>query len=238
MKSRLVAALLAGLLAVVGGVLLIGYVSRADERAMAGMATQTVLVVTAPLPEGATSDELARAVEPRRLPAVAVAPGSATSLEQLEDRVTTTALQPGEQLLTSRLVDPATAAAAQGVAVPPGLQKVSVELEGQRVVGGEVAAGDLVGVFVSAKDDDFNYTRLVLQKVLVLAVRGGAASSGDDNGGDADPSSTLVVTLAVDAAGAQKVVFGAEHGSVWLSAESDDTPTSSLPVLTQKELFS
>ena len=237
MKSRLVAALLAGLLAVVGGVLLIGYVSRADDRAMAGMATQTVLVVTAPLPEGATSEELARSVEPRRLPAVAVAPGSATSLEQLEDRVTTTALQPGEQLLTSRLVDPATAAATQGVVVPPGLQKVSVQLEGQRVVGGEVAAGDLVGVFVSAKDDNRNYTRLVLQKVLVLAVRGGAASSGDDDGAG-DPSSTTVVTLAVDAAGAQQVVFGAEHGSVWLSAESDDTPTSRLPVLTQKEMFS
>jgi pilus assembly protein CpaB len=238
MKRRLIAALAAVLLAVTGGVLLLSYVSHADDRAMAGMQPISVLVAAEALPEGATSDQLAQGVVTRELPAAAVAPGAATNLAQLDGLVSTTALQPGEQLLTARFADPAVLAAARGLVVPKGLQQVSLQLDLPRVLGGHVAAGDTVGVFLSFKDKGVNYTQLALEKVLVTAVAGGDATGDAEGGGGAQPTGTMTVTLALDARGAQKVVFAAEHGSVWLSAEPTDAATGSLPVLTQKGLYS
>ena len=48
-----------------------------------------------------------RAVATKTLPAMAVAPGAATGLDQLNGLVATTDLQPGEQVLTARFADPA-----------------------------------------------------------------------------------------------------------------------------------
>ena len=236
MKSRLIAGVLAGVLALGGALLLLGYVARADDRAMAGMQPTSVLVVTRAVPQDATPEQLAASVALEKLPAAAVAPGAATTLEQLDGLVPTTALQPGEQLLTARLADPAALAATGGPVVPKGYQQVSVQLDLQRALGGHVAAGDTVGVFLSYKDKEVNSTQLALQKVLVTAVQGGGAAAEDD--GTVPPQGTMTVTLAVEAEGAQKLVFAAEHGSVWLSAEPSDAPDDRLPVLTQKGLYS
>ena len=55
MKRRVLAVVAALLLATVGGVMVLFYVSAADQRAMADMEPSTVLVVTRAVPEGATA---------------------------------------------------------------------------------------------------------------------------------------------------------------------------------------
>ncbi len=226
------------LLAGVGGVLLLAYVSAADRRAMADMAPTSVLVVTKPVPEGATTSEMAKSVEVRELPGVAVAPDATSSLSELGNLVTTTALQPGEQLLRSRLADPAALQAAKGVQVPPGLHQVSVQLEPQRAVGGNIAAGDTVGVFLSLEDKEVSSTQLRLHKVLVTAVAGGPVPAAEGGSTEAQPAQeTMTVTLAASAADAGKIVFTAEHGTIWLSAEPADAPDGTVPVLTKGNLY-
>lgn len=255
MKRRVIAALAALLLAAVGGVTLLAWVGAADQRAVADLQPATVLVVTKPLPEGSTGDQIAQAVEPRRLPGVAVAPGAATHLTELEGRVSTTALQPGEQLLLSRLVDPASLVVEEKPAfeIPKGYHQVSVPIEAHRAAGGTVVPGARVGVFVT----NDNKTSLSLHKVLVTAVQGGApaatpettesedaAESGDaapaaePTPAPAAPGSTLTVTFALRAADAQKVVYAAEYARIWLTAEPADAPDEPLPALTQKDLHS
>lgn len=238
MKRRVLAAVAALLLAAVGGAMLLVYVAGADQRAMADLAPSTVLVVTKAVPEGATADQIAESVAARELPGVAVAPDAASSLSELKGLVTTTALQPGEQLLHSRLADPAVLQAAKGVVVPPGMHRVSVQLEPQRVVGGRVAAGDTVGVFLSTENKDVTRTQLSLHKVLVAAVEGGPATAAGDGSAKAQPAQeTMTVTLAAKAADVEKVVFAAEHGTIWLSAEPADVPDDSTPVLTKENLY-
>ena len=238
MKRRVIAAVTALLLAGVGGVLLLAYVSAADRRAMADMAPATVLVVTKAVPEGATAGEIAKAVEVRKLPSVAVAPDATSSLSELGELVTTTALQPGEQLLRSRLADPAALQAAKGVKVPAGMHQVSVHLEPHRVVGGKVVAGDTVGVFLSIVDEKVSYTQLKLHKVLVTAVSGGASPAAADGSTEAQPAQEkLTVTLAAKAPDVAKIVFAAEHGTIWLSAEPADAPDATPPVLTKGNLY-
>ena len=110
--------------------------------------------------------------------------------------------------------------------MPAGLQEVSVLLEPQRAVGGRLAAGDTVGVVVSLTfEDGTPATHAVLHGVLVTQVQGAPPRSTRVDRRDRrrrpparpPPSASLMVTLAVNAAQAEAVVFGVEHGTLWLS---------------------
>ena len=238
MKRRVVAAVMAMLLAVVGGVLLLAYVSGADRRAMADLAPVSVLVVTKAVPEGATAGEITDSVEVRQLPSVAVAPDATASVGELGNLVTTTALQPGEQVLRSRLADPAVLEAGKGLVVPPGMHEVSIALQPQRAVGGQLTPGDTVGVFLSVVDKEASYTQLKLHKVLVTAVAGGPAPAAEDGSAEAKPAQeTMTITLAALAADVAKIVFTAEHGTIYLSAEPADASDGSVPVLTKGNVY-
>jgi pilus assembly protein CpaB len=233
-KRRVVAVVTALLLAGLGGLLLLTYVSAADHRAMADLQPATVLVVTKALPEGAAADVIAGSVAAKELPGLAVAPDATSSLSDLKGLVTTTALQPGEQLLHSRLADPAVLQAARGLVVPNGMHRVSVQLTPARAVGGAIVAGDTVGVFLSTEDQSATKTQLSLHKVLVTAVQG---APGDGSAAAKSAQDGVTVTLAASAADVEKIVFTAEHGTIWLSAEPADAPDNPTPVLTKENLY-
>jgi pilus assembly protein CpaB len=241
---RLIAAIAAMLLAGVGAVLLLGYVGTADRRAMAGMETVRVLVVERPVPEGTPAEKLAGFVTRKTLPVKAVAPGTLSSLEPISGRVTTTDLQPGEQVLASRFIDPALLVDPNEVKIPKGMQQVSIALESQRILGGELEPGATVGVFVSlAKEDERPaQTHLVLHKVLVSKVQRGTTAAQQNEGAEPQhstglPDGTLMVTLAMTARNAEKIVFGAEHGKIWLSLEPANAAVAGTRVVTEKSVY-
>jgi pilus assembly protein CpaB len=101
-------------------------------------------------------------------------------------------------------------------------------------VGGRLAAGDTIGVVVSLKEEK---THAVLHRVLVTQVQGAPAPAEQDASGtetaaaSSAPTSSLLVTLAVTAAQAEAVVFGAEHGTLWLTLEPEDAPTGGTSVI-------
>ena len=236
MKRRLIAAATAVLLAVLGGALLLSYVGAADERALAGMQATPVLVATARIPAGTSGNDLAKLVTVRQLPAIAVAPGTTATLADLRELVTTTQLEAGEQLLLSRFADPEVLAKAKGLVVPQGLHQVSLQLEPQRALNGKLAPGSTVGVFISLTKPTTS-TGLTLHQVLVTAVQGAPVTATEGDDAAAQPAGPLTVTLAVDAATASKIVFGAEHGTIWLSAEPAEAPTDRAPITTEENLY-
>jgi len=235
MKRRIVAAITALLLAGVGAVVLFAYVGNADRRALAGMQPADVLVVTALVPEGTTAEALGKLVTTKTLPAAAIAEGGLSSLTVLSGQVATTDLQPGEQVLASRFADPASLLDPDTVKIPAGLQQLSVSLDQQRVLGGHLTAGAAVGVFLSVPKDgeDPAQTHLVLNKVLVTKVDGGSTTPVPE--GDDAPATTagspVMVTLAVSARDAETLVYGAEHGTLWLSLEPADAVVSGTRVV-------
>ena len=190
---------------------------------MAGLETSEVLVVKKPVAEGTSADQLTKFVDTKTLPAVAVAQGAATDLDQLQGLVANTTLQPGEQVITARFSDPATLDKDATPPVPRGLQEVSLMLDSQRALGGNLAPGDVVGVFFSVEGE----TRLGLHDVLVSRVQGGLEEAASEESSKEKtgplPETGVMVTLAVSAADAEKVVYAAENGTVWLSDESTDT---------------
>lgn len=238
MKRRIIAASIAILVAIVSSFLLLGYVSGADRRAMAGMQTATVLVVTTVVPKGTSAAELQDLVAARQLPVKAIADGAISNLSQITGRVANTQLEPGEQVLATRFSNPASLNTDHAIQVPKGQQELSVQLEPQRVAGGNVAAGDQVGVFISVgSSSDKAQTHMALHQVLVTRVQAppSSASSSNtaDDGSNTVPTGSLIITIAVTARQAEQVVFAAEYGHIWMSLEDKDSSNTNTRIVTE-----
>jgi pilus assembly protein CpaB len=243
MRRRFLAAVAALLLLVVGTAILVAYVKGADARALAGTRTVPVLVVDAPIASGTSSADVAGKVRTELVPEKVAMPGRVTDLAALAGRVTTVALQPGEQLLASRFVRPSDLQSPGTAAVPAGLQEVSVLLEPQRAVGGRLKAGDTVGVVISLGGQGGGSTHMVLHKVLVTQIQGAPApadntkSAQTASSGAAAPTQSLLVTLAVSAAQVEAVVFGAEHGTLWFTLEPRAAGVGGTSVITPDNIY-
>jgi pilus assembly protein CpaB len=235
-RRRLLAALAALVLLVVGTAVLVAYVRGADARALAGARPVEVLVVDQLIPEGTPGDALADFVRTETVPAKAAVDGRVTELSALRGTVATVDLQPGEQLLAGRFERPEDLQVPGTVEVPAGLQEVSVLLEPQRTIGGRLAAGDTVGVYLSqVLPDGRGQTSAVLHRVLVTQVQGApavpTAEGGAEEASASSPVTSLMVTLALNSHDAETVVFGQEHGTLWLSLESEGVETGDTRVI-------
>jgi pilus assembly protein CpaB len=239
-RRRILAAFAAILLLAVGSLVLLAYVRGADERALAGVQTVEVLVVDEGIPAGTAGDQLTGLVRTELVPAKVALDSRVTDLADLSGQVASVDLLAGEQLLASRFVRPDDVQVAGTVAVPAGLQEVSVLLEPQRVVGARLAAGDTVGVYLSqVLPDGTGQTAAVLHQVLVTQVQGAPTAPDPDTEADPEtasassgaPVTSLMVTLAVTAKDAETVVFGAEHGTLWLSLETEGDSTGATRVV-------
>lgn len=225
MRTRIIALIIAVILAIVGGVLLVQYVRDADQRAADGAELTDVLVITEDVPSGTPASQLALFVEPRSIPAAFLAEGAITDLDELAELdgyVTTATLVSGEQLIRERFESPDAFVDGGGsVQIPEGLQEISVSLDASRVIGGRLAAGDLAGVYVSFEGDDVTprQTKLLLERILVTAVSGGAGSL---EAGTGTPG-TVTVTLAVSERDAQAIIYSSEFAQLWLSKQNEST---------------
>lgn len=248
MWKRVLAAIAALVLGLVGVVLVIAYANRADERALAGMETVEVLVARETVPEGLTGADVADYVEAKKVPLAFVAEGALDDLRDVSDLVLTAELNPGEQLTNARFATPEETRARGTFQLPEEAKKlhqVTVPLSKPRALGGDIAPGDTVGVFMSfdvseadgyvlgsdgrvrrqeTSDDasgacSMSITHIGLHKVLVVRVDGGAVPSGDE---EQKAENEVLVTLALEAPDAEQLVFALEFGEVWLSLEPED----------------
>ncbi|MGO4590804.1 Flp pilus assembly protein CpaB [Paenarthrobacter sp. 2TAF44] len=250
MKARLLGGIAALLLAVIGTVLLVTYIQGADKRAQQGLDPVNVLIVKERIPAGTKTEDLGNKVKTETLPQSAVAPGTISALNDQKGKVTSVDLQPGEQLLGLKLVNPNELVPGT-VPVPEGLQEQTFILAPERIMGGRIEAGDTVTVFASFKaDGDIpsdadipaevkgwkQYTKLLYHDVLVTAVQQAAPDaekkSANTDGSVQLPNGSAYVTVALSDANAAKMVFGAEFGTLYLSKQTDKTAKSQPPVTT------
>jgi pilus assembly protein CpaB len=254
MKSRKLAGLAAVLLAVLGAILTFSYAQGADQRAVRSLDPVDVLVVTQAVPAGTPVEAIKASLVTKTLPGAAVAKTALRTLDGSDGKVVAVDLVPGEQLLTERLTSPEALSTQDTVKVPPGLQEVSFQLEPQRVIGGRLVPGEIVGVFISmdkggieAKPDK-ETTQLTLHKVLVTAVQRAAEANspqptpssgagGADPQDSAVPTGSLLLTVAVNDIDAAKIVFASEYGKIWLSKEPLDAKNSGPRIIQRSEVY-
>lgn len=241
MKSRLLGGLAALLLAVVGAILLFVYVQGASARAQAGLEPVNVLVVTERVPAGTPTTDLAGKVRSEALPKSAIPEGALTSLDQYTGKVTAVGLEPGEQLLSARLVDPRELVPGT-VPVPAGLEEVTLVLSPERIVGGRLEAGDTVTIYTSFEDTE-KQTGLLFHDVLITAVQkapsetNSGSASGSSEPAVEMPTGSAFITFARSDADASKLVFAAEFGKLWLAKQNEATAKSDPPVTTFGGLY-
>jgi Flp pilus assembly protein CpaB len=236
MRIRIIGAILALVLAVVGALAVILYVRDADVRAANGAALVPVYVVETEVPAGLPAEEIGEYVHVERLASNAIQPDHVTALADLEGLVTTVTLLPGDQLVEGRFADPADLAAQGDVLVPDGLQEVTIALPVEQVVGGAVRGGSSVGVVVTLIGTDSATTQFALNDVLVTRVQAGDNFNPAPTEEESAPVTTIMVTLALSTADVERLVFAAElqqnnTAGIWLTLQPDGSdPSGSRPV--------
>jgi pilus assembly protein CpaB len=223
MRNTVIRVVAALVLAAGGTLALVQYVETAKAEAVADEAQVNVLVVQAPIAKGTPASDIAARVQAVPMPARVKAGDAVASVAELGTMRATVDLVPGEQLVRARFAEAATALRGQA---PAGLHQITVPLDPERALGGNLAAGDTVGVLLSFEPET---THLELHKVTVTDVRVAEGGSAEAEGAPAKVPAAIkgryLVTLAVTAAGAEQLVFATENGSIWLTAEPADAPT-------------
>ncbi|GER21622.1 hypothetical protein NCCP1664_01190 [Zafaria cholistanensis] len=233
-------------MAIVGAVLLFNYVSAADARAQKDLEPVTVLVASRDIPAGTPVEELASSLETRSIPGAAIAPGALSSLADITDKVVASEILAGEQLLDAKLVAESALLTPGAVQVPAGLQEVTILLEPERVAGGNLKAGDKVGVFTnfSVKEkgsedaEEVKLSKHLYDGVLVTAIQiAPSEQTATPEGTTALPSGSAYVTLGVDSVQATKIVHTQIYGELWLSKQNDDTNPGNRSVIDVNEVL-
>jgi len=241
MNRRLVAAFVAAALALVAFVSIFLYVKNADVRALNGVQPKSVYVVVNPIAKGTLAENLGSNIQLTQVPAMAV-PGQAVyDLAEIRSRAASVDLVAGEVLLTSRFVDPAVAA-QDAVAVPKGMEQMSILVKPEQIRGGIVKAGETIGVVLTVKatgSAPFNVpgigtvtmddplTKQILNKVLVTRVQGGTEPVTDASGSSTLPAGSVMVTVALNTSDIEKLSWAQSAGTLVLTVENKDTDDSS-----------
>jgi pilus assembly protein CpaB len=235
-------------LALIGTFAIVTYVQGADDRALAGESVVEVLVVKEEVPAGTPATDLGDRVALETVAEKVKADGAVTNTKQLGEQVASATLVPGEQVVAARFIAPsAYRASGASVAVPEGLLQTTIAVEPQRAIGGVLTPGSKVAVVASFTDPDVSH--VVLQKVLVTNVQLedlGTSDSTDSTDDESDqeqaepgaaPTGLLLVTLALDPAAVERVVFSAEHGTVWLALDPESAREDGTRVVDRGNVF-
>lgn len=245
MTRRIVTIAAAVLLAVIGAVGVLDYVHQADQRALTGMRSVSAYVATAQIPSGTSAAAALREglLVRRQFPASSVPTEAVRSITPtLSALVLTSGLASGQMLLNPMLG--ATVQTASALPIPPGMVAVTLQFCVQQAVGNYITPGSQVAVFNTFVNGTRKsatgacsqagagagaqsiQTRMVMSKVLVLAVGEGTATPPSSTTTTADGPATssagstpgtIYLTLAVSQADAERLIELGEGGSPYLA---------------------
>jgi pilus assembly protein CpaB len=252
-KRRVLTVVLAVLLAGLGTAGVLGYVHQADARALAGQKAVRILVAEKMIPSGTAASAALQdgLLTSQTLPAAAVPSDALRSITpDLSSLVLSAGVQPGQLLLRPMLVT--AVQVTGGLAIPVGMVAVTIQLCLPEAVAGNVHTGSQVAVFdtSAAKESvtvqsncdssqDFQsaaQTRILLSRVLVLSV-GSVGASGQvstqastgalakSTSATSSTATSLLVTLAVSPANAERLIQSTQTGSPYLALFADSSGT-------------
>jgi pilus assembly protein CpaB len=194
-KRRIIGIVAAAVLALVGTISLVGYVSSAKDDAVAQETLVDVYVVDEFVPQGAGPETIKLSVSVEQVPARLKQDDAITDLETVGEQVAAADLQAGDQLVAARL------ASSELVATDiTDKVQISALLEAERAVGGAIQQGDLVGVYLSfdpfenddsgISDSEGTGSEGSDAPAAIAAVEGSADEGSSDDSVDDGPGNT------------------------------------------------
>lgn len=171
-------------------------------------------------------------LKPVEWPSGSLPAGAYTDSAKLLDRVVKTSVLRGEPILESKLAPVGTKGGLSAV-ITEGKRAITVRVNDVIGVAGFALPGNFVDILVSTDEGDKKISKIVLEKILVLAV---AQEAGRD---ETKPKVVNAVTLEVTPLEAEKLDLARSVGSLSLVLRNqvDQTPTQTSGV-TKNELLS
>lgn len=229
MRSRfaaLIVAVILGVLATAGVALYISYLT-----GTAKISGQKILVYTAKrsIPPGKSASELVDGglIDRHEIPRRYAAADAITSLNQISGKTLTASLSKDEQLTEGNFK------------ILSGTGELSLQLKKDQLaiavpvdqfsgVAGQLSGGDRVIIVATFKGpgDNADFSRILLTNVPILSApkeqKSGQTSAGATPG-------QLSLTVAVSPAEAEKLVFAAQTGKIWVALESARAKGKGIP---------
>jgi pilus assembly protein CpaB len=246
-NRRVLAITAAIVLTLFGTFVLIAFVNSAENRAREGTDVVQVLVATEEIPAGTPASELAgsASITAREVLPSSVEDDAIEDLETLGNQVAVQDILAGQQIVDRQFGNPREQRRNGAGRIDEGREIVTVSLEPQRAVNGQLGEGDLVGVIVSlesesgggdgAAGESFGATTNDAFSAMVLAgVEVTGVSGTDPEIGTTDD--LVTVSLLVDQSEVERIVYGAEFGRLWLTRQSEGI-TADRDELTRQRLL-
>ena len=232
MGRRTLLLIAALVVAALGTVLIFLYVKGINDRALEGQNPVSVLVATAEIPAGTTGDaaQAAGLLEKKTIAADSAAPGALSDITPVADQVALAPIFTGQQILQQQFGPSGSAAA--GV-IPEGKVAISIQLgDPQRAAAFlDNQPGTNVAIFLTAArpagqpNAGESATQVLLPTVPVIATGGTTTltkTQTNPDGTQVESSYPVaLLTLAVDQAQAQKIIFGQTQGELYFAILTD-----------------
>lgn len=231
MTRRILAITIAIVLAALGTAGGLFLVLTADQRAQNRISDAiTVAIATRRIPVGTTgakvvSDSMVRF---ERMPRASVPRDVLSEIDAEHAKlVVTSSIEVGQILLAANFGD--RSKVTSGLPLPEGKLAVTVQTGAPEQVAGYVQAGSQVAIFLTYPVLDskgikttIERTRVLLPRVEVLAVGTYRPSNDGTTGGSSDSrAGSVMITVAVDQAEAERLIGGLSHGTLYLGLLTD-----------------
>jgi len=252
MTRRILTVAVALALAVLGAVGVLDYAHQADQRALAGMRAVTAYVAKAQIPSGTTAGTAVREglLVGQQFPASSVPLDAVRTISPATaSLVLTSGLGSGQMLLSPMLGTSVQTAAA--LPIPAGMVAITLQFCVQQAVAnyitpgsevavfntwvnGKLSTGGCSGITATAGHQALLHTRIVLPKVLVLAVGEGTATppsgvavaaDGPASSSSGSSPSTIYLTMAVSQVNAERLIELGQSGAPYLALVSTASGT-------------
>lgn len=243
MNRRILAIVVAVLLALAGAALVIVYAKNADQRAVARAQPTKVWVAQKLIPSGTTLKDAQRTelIVQTQAAAKGVPTGALRDINAENNSLLALSdVQPGEFLLEARFGT--TPVGEKAIEVPAGKLAVSVELKDPARVGTFVRPGTHIAIFSSYKikalgddeaskrinDNDVHGTAVLLDDVLVIGMGDAALAAPERKSADSEgdekqsKSPSFLVTVAVTPAQATRLIHGITQYELYAALRGSD----------------
>lgn len=251
MNRRILAIVIAVLLAVVGTTAVLIYVNNADARALEGKEPVPVLVAEESIPAGTAAEAAKSLLRAEKMPAESVPSDVLGSIDaDLADLVTSAPLAQGQLLTRSMLVE---RSVQESTALPKGKLAVTIPVEAGSQGDEQLSSGLHVAVFdtftveqgagpgfipsgekLMFKKGNNHATRLLLPKVEVIDV---VAEKPRNEESSASGFGKYLVTVAVSQQEAEKLIHALNTGTVSLAQVNDDSKVNPGVGVDNRNLF-
>jgi pilus assembly protein CpaB len=237
MNRRILAVLIAVLLAIGGGALVVLYAKNADARAIENQKPEKVYVAQKLVPAGTSLKDAERS-ELIAQTSVAAAALPAGALQEItrenNSLLALTDVQPGEFLMTARFGT--TPVGTKAIQVPSGMLAVSVQLSDPARVGSFVTPGSRIAIYATvptpqgaatsggAAAQSTKTTVVLLSDVLVIGM-GDTALAAPAKTGDATQQQnapSFLVTVAVTPEQAARLIHGISGDALYAALRGSD----------------